>query len=293
MEIIDALDRFSQYLYVERGLAKATVEAYMDDLKRFVNSLDHLKFADELDNDDVRKYIRDMAKNGLQTSTILRRVSSIRLFFSFLQGEKVLTNKTSLIDLPRLSEHLPSVLSIEEIEALFDAPDLSKPEGIRNRAMLEVMYASGLRVSELLSLDKNSINMKDGMIRIKGKGSKERLVPIGDFAKEYLQKYMIEVRSKNIGRNNKYLFLNQKGEPLTRQYFWKQIKKYALEAGIEVNISPHTLRHSFATHLLENGAELRAVQALLGHSNIATTQIYTHLSNQRILSAYDLYMKKK
>jgi integrase/recombinase XerD len=159
--------------------------------------------------------------------------------------------------------------------------------------MLETMYASGLRVSELLALEKGRINFKKAIITVFGKGAKERKVPLGDFAIEYIQKYDKEVRKLNPGKDSKYLFLNRYGEPLSRQYFFKQIKKYALEAGIETPISPHTLRHCFATHLLENGAQLRAVQEMLGHANIATTQIYTHISTKRILSAYDLYMKGK
>ena len=182
---------------------------------------------------------------------------------------------------------------MEEIDRLLDAPDTSKGDGLRDKAMLEVMYASGLRVSELLNLERERLNIKTGVISVMGKGAKERKVPIGEFALDYVIQYIETVRRKNRGKKSKYLFLSKYGEPLSRQYFFKQIKKYALLAGIEVNISPHTLRHCFATHLLENGAELRAVQSMLGHSNIATTQIYTHISTKRIVSAYDLYMNKK
>ena len=159
--------------------------------------------------------------------------------------------------------------------------------------LLETMYASGLRVSELLALERSRVNLDKNVVTIFGKGAKERKVPLGDFAIDYIIQYINEVRNKNPGRKSKYLFLNRYGKPLSRQYFFKQIKKYALEAGIETDISPHTLRHCFATHLLENGTQLRAVQAMLGHENIATTQIYTHISTKRVLSAYDLYMNKK
>ena len=188
---------------------------------------------------------------------------------------------------------MPNCLSLEEVESLFEAIDMKNKEGIRDRAMLETMYAAGLRVSELLSLERERLNIKTGVVSIIGKGSKERKVPIGDFALEYVIQYINGPRNKNKGKKSKYLFLSKYGKPLSRQYFFKQIKKYAEIAGIGINISPHTLRHCFATHLLENGADLRAVQSMLGHANIATTQIYTHISTKRIVSAYDLYMNKK
>ena len=197
------------------------------------------------------------------------------------------------MDKPKGSKKLPVCISIEEVEALLNAPDLDKNEGQRDRAMLEVMYSSGLRISELLNLTMRQINFQRGMLRIVGKGNKERIVPIGDYALEYLNKYITEGRRKNINKNSDYVFLNRYGEPLSRVYFFKQVKKYAKEAGIKEEISPHTLRHCSATHMLENGAELRAVQEMLGHANIATTQIYTNISSKRILSAYDLYSKRK
>ena len=182
---------------------------------------------------------------------------------------------------------------MEEVEELFDVIDITKADGLRDRAMLETMYASGLRVSELLLLERKNINLKHGVVSVFGKGAKERKVPLGDFASDFIARYIDEVRCKNPGKNTKYLFLSKYGKPLSRQSFFKQIKKYAALAEIDANISPHTLRHCFATHLLEQGAELRMVQAMLGHSNIATTQIYTHVSTKRIISAYDLYMKRK
>ena len=229
----------------------------------------------------------------LSVPTILRRISCTKNFYLFLENERVISFQIDNLDKPKGSKKLPICISVEEVEALLNQPDLSKPEGQRDRAMLEVMYSSGLRVTELISLKVKQINFARGIIKIIGKGDKERIVPIGDYALEYLSKYLNDGRRKNKNRNSDYLFLNRYGEPVSRIYFFKQVKKYAQEAGIDVEISPHTLRHCFATHMLENGAELRAVQEMLGHTNIATTQIYTNISSKRILSAYDLYSKRK
>ena len=207
--------------------------------------------------------------------------------------EHIIEFQIDNLDKPKGTKKLPVCISVEEVEALLECPDLDKPEGQRDRAMLEVMYSSGLRISELLNLRMRDVNFSRGMINVIGKGDKERNVPIGDYALEYLYKYIEDGRSKNMNRNSPYLFLNRYGEPVSRVYFFKQVKKYAEKAGIVEEISPHTLRHCFATHMLENGAELRAVQEMLGHANIATTQIYTNISSKRILSAYDLYSKRK
>ena len=206
-------------------------------------------------------------------------------------SENLLEANVELIDVPKKESYLPSVLSFEEIDLLLEQPDLNKPTGIRDKAMLELMYATGLRVSELLTIEKKNLSLTKNLIRIFGKGAKERFVPISEFAMDYLIKYINEVRNKSKFRDSKYIFINEKGKPLTRQFFWQQVKKYAESADIEVNVSPHTLRHCFATHLLENGAELLSVQKMLGHSNVATTQIYTHISSKRIRSAYDMFMK--
>ena len=215
------------------------------------------------------------------------------LRYMFLKREKIIFINIPDIEPPKKPQRLPNCLSVEEVEALLDAPDISKPEGLRDKAMLELMYSSGLRVSELISLERRRINLDRGIATIFGKGAKERKVPIGDFALEYVKKYISEARNKNPGKDSKYLFLNRYGKSLSRQYFFKQVRKYATLAGITIEISPHTLRHCFATHLLEGGAQLRMVQEMLGHVNIATTQIYTHISTKRIISAYDLYMNKK
>ncbi len=292
MEINDAGELFQQYLLAEKGLSLQTVNSYMNDLKQFF-SYNKKERVEELEVDDLEDFLH--YQNNIQRliSTVLRRISSIRMFYLFLKREGYYKGDIPEIVPPKKAETLPNCLSVEEVDMLLNTPNMKSASGIRDRAMLEVMYASGLRVSELLSLEKAKVNLTKGIITIKGKGAKERKVPIGDFAIEYVIKYIDEVRSHNPGKGSKYLFLNRQGKPLSRVYFFKQIKKYALEAGIMENISPHTLRHCFATHLIENGAELRAVQEMLGHANLATTQIYTHVSSKRIISAYDLYMKGK
>ena len=206
-------------------------------------------------------------------------------------NEKKIKCNIDQLDLPKKPHHLPTVLSFEEVDSLLEQPDLSKPAGIRDRAMLEVMYATGLRVSELLTIEKKNLSIEKKQIRIFGKGAKERYVPISTFALEYLIKYINEVRNESPYRNSKYIFINKEGKPLSRQAFWQIIKNYASKAGIIENVTPHTLRHCFATHLLENGADLRSVQEMLGHSDISTTQIYTHVSSKRIRSVYDMFMK--
>ena len=294
MEISDAIENFQQYLLVEKGLSKQTIAAYSDDLKRFFMYFEHKKKTEDLHGENLIEFLRyEMSQYDLTVSTAMRRLSSTKQFYLYLKKEGLFKGEIPKIDTPKKPEKLPNCLSVEEVEELLNMPDVNKPEGLRDRAMLETMYASGLRVSELLALEKKNVNFKKALIIVFGKGAKERKVPLGDFAIEYIQKYISEVRSKNPGKDTKYLFLNRYGKPISRQYFFLQIRKYAAMAGINQTISPHTLRHCFATHLLENGAQLRAVQEMLGHANIGTTQIYTHISTKRILSAYDLYMKRK
>ena len=293
MEIIDAIDLFSQYLTVEKGLSLKTVNSYLDDLKRFFMYFKDKKEVNELSPYDLNSFVNYELNSGLTVPTALRRLSSIRSFYSFLKKEGYYEGELPEVDPPKKPKELPNCLSIEEVESLLEAPNMKSPSGIRDKAMLELMYASGLRVSELLNLEKRNVNLNKGIITIFGKGAKERKVPMGDFALEYVVKYLNEVRDLFHGKDSKYLFLNRQGKPLSRVYFFKQIRKYAESVGIETQISPHTLRHCFATHMLEGGAELRAVQEMLGHTNIATTQIYTHISTKRIINAYDLFMNKK
>ena len=293
MEIVDAIDLYEQYILAEKGLQKKTAENYLSDIKFFFEFFKDKKTTEELYGHDLIDFLRHELGIGLSISTALRRLSSTKGFFLFLKREGYLEDEIPEIETPKKPEHLPNCLTVEEVDRLLDIPDITTASGLRDRAMLETMYASGLRVSELLALERGKVNLERGVVSVFGKGAKERKVPLGEFASEFIAKYIQEVRSKNPGKTSKYLFLNRYGEPLSRQYFFIQIKKYAELAGIDVDISPHTLRHCFATHLLENGAQLRAVQEMLGHENIATTQIYTHISTKRVISAYDLYMNKK
>ena len=292
MNINWAYEKFLEFLFYERNISINSLDCYKDDLNQFFHVINK-KDACELNSMDIEKFIKYLSLNNKTTSTIIRRVGTVKQFYLFLQKEKIIENDSSIIILPRLNYHLPNVLSLEEVERLFEQPSLSKYDGLRDRAMLELMYSSGMRVSELLNLKLKQINIELGVIKVLGKGNKERNVPVGDFAKEYLLNYLYNGRSKFDIHKSQYVFLNRQGMPISRQYFWKKIKEYARMAGIDSNVSPHTLRHSFATHLLEGGSSLRMVQEILGHSNISTTQIYTHVSSKRILSAYDLFMNKK
>ena len=290
MLINEVKDEFLSYLIVERGDSKATIDNYSIDLDQFI-SFEENKDISLLKREDISDFINYLSSKGLKTSSIIRRSTVIRLFYIYLNKEKLIDVPLTGLYLPKNEKHLPSVLSTDEVDALLDCFDLTKEVEIRDKAMLETMYASGLRVSELLSLELGNINFVQGYIKTKGKGSKERIIPIGEFALEYLTLYIDKVRRCNVGYKTKYVFLNKEGKPISRQYFWRKVKEYALRANIYTEISPHTLRHSFATHLLENGANLREVQEMLGHSKIETTQIYTHISTKRIISAYDQFIK--
>ena len=287
----DAREQYLIACIVERGLLSQTIISYREDFNLFQLLLEDNFDVRNLTKEHLNNFLMKLSNEGKSISTVLRRLSTIRNFYIYLQRMNLINSNEILIDLPKQSKHLPSVLSLEEIDELFMQPDLTKPSGIRDRAMLEIMYACGLRVSELLSIEKKNISFETYTIRIFGKGAKERVVPVSEFALDYLIKYINEVRNYSKNRQSKYIFLNEEGKPISRQYFWQIIKKYSEKAGIIVNVTPHTLRHCFATHLLENGADLRAFQEMLGHSKINTTQIYTHVSSKRILSAYDKFMK--
>jgi len=293
MDIVDAIDSFNQYLIAEKGLSIVTAKNYIDDLNHFFLYFSSVKEVNELESYYLIDFMHHELSLGLSVSTALRRLSSTKSFYIFLKKEGIYKDEIPNIEAPKKPNHLPTCLTSEEVDDLLDAPNLNKDDEIRDKAMLELMYSSGLRVSELLMLERSKLNLKQGIVSIFGKGSKERKIPVGDFAIEYVVKYLNEVRGKYDKYKSKYLFISKLGEPLSRQFFFKRIKEYALRAGIQENISPHTIRHCFATHMLENGAGLRAVQEMLGHSNIGTTQIYTHISTKRIISAYDLYMKNK
>lgn len=291
MHIDEAVRHYTNYLVIEKGLTNTTVNAYLDDIHLFHETF---QFSDTHDIAPmhVSDFISLENQKGLSSATIVRRLSSIYNYLLFLKDEGAYKHELKRFNRPKITKALPQYLTTDEVERLLDTPDLTNHRGIRDKAMLEVMYASGLRVSELLALKREEVNFTRGIVKIRGKGNKDRLIPIGDFALESLAFYMNQVRFHHETKESRVIFLNRDGNPLTRQYFFKMIKAYAVAAGITQNISPHSLRHAFATHLLENGAELRAVQAMLGHTNIATTEIYTHVSTKRIISAYDRIMKK-
>ena len=291
MEIVDAIDLFHQYVLVEKGLSKQTWVSYLEDLQAFFNYFSNKKDTDGLLETDLYEFLKFELSLGKSVSTALRRLSSTRSFYVFLKKEGHYLGNIPDIETPKKPKHLPNCLSEEEIDRLLEVPDMTSPSGIRDRAMLETMYASGLRVSELLNLKRGQVNLNKCIITVFGKGAKERKVPIAEYATEYIKKYINEVRNKSEFKKSEYLFLNRSGEPLSRVYFFKQVRKYAELAGIDMIISPHTLRHSFATHLLNRGAQLRMVQGMLGHTNIATTQIYTHVSSEKLKSDYDKIMK--
>ena len=291
MEIVDAVDRYHQYVLVERGLSLQTWVSYLEDIQSFFHHFDQKKTTNDLEETDLYEFLKYELSIGHSISTSLRRLSCMRNFFLFLKREGYYDGLIPEIETPKKPKYLPNCLTEDEVEALLNAPDITSPSGLRDKAMLETMYSSGLRVSELLKLEKGQVNLTKGVITVFGKGAKERKVPIADYAVDYIKQYIKEVRNKNEKKGSKYLFLNRKGEPISRVYFFKQVKKYSELAGIETNVSPHTLRHSFATHLLNHGAQLRIVQGMLGHTNIATTQIYTHVSSDKLKSDYDKIMK--
>ena len=287
------IDNFLNYLMVERGLAALTVESYGRDLRKFADYLDGQGAGDfcAVDSVVIISFMLYLRNHGLTSRSSARSLSAVRMFFRFLVNEGVLNNDPTInIESPRIRPHLPSVLSITEVEALLAQPDLSTTRGRRDRAMLELLYATGVRVSELVGLRVSSINLEVGYLVAFGKGSRERIVPLGETAQECLREYITSTRPRFLKKKtSQSLFLNGSGEALTRQGFWKIIKRYALRAGIGKALSPHTLRHSFATHLLERGADLRSVQMMLGHADISTTQIYTHVTQERLKKIHHQY----
>ncbi|MBN8208072.1 site-specific tyrosine recombinase XerD [Bacillus sp. NTK071] len=290
----DQVQDFLHYLIVERSLSKNTLDAYRRDLAQYVVHLKEKEAVVSLD--EVRRvhivnYLYELKDQGKASTTIARNIASIRSFHQFLLREKAVDQDPSVhIETPKTERKLPKILSTSEVEELLEAPDYSTPYGKRDRAMLEVLYATGLRVSELVDLRMEDVHLTMGFIRTIGKGNKERIVPLGKMARDALTTYLDEGRSQLMKqKKTDTLFLNHRGERLSRQGFWKMLKKLAIKANIVKPLTPHTLRHSFATHLLENGADLRAVQELLGHADISTTQIYTHVTKARLKDIYSTY----
>ncbi len=285
------IDRFIDSIWLEQGLSKATLSAYRSDLKVLnqwaVNkqlTIDNISRADLLD------FIAHKANSGSSSRTSARMLSSYRRFYSYLfQQELISSNPTEKISMPKLGRTLPKLLSEEQVIRLIKAPNTKKPLGFRDRTMLEILYATGLRVSELVSLKQGNLNLNQGYVRVMGKGSKERLVPMGSIAKRWLKRYLngpiIEILGE---RQSDYLFPTRTSESISRQAFWQIVKKYSNKVSIDSDLSPHSLRHAFATHLINHGADLRVVQMLLGHSDLSTTQIYTHIAQHRLK---DLHQK--
>lgn len=288
------IDEFIDYLSVERGLAKNTLYAYKDDLQKYISYLESKKISsiEQTKKEDIINFILKLKDRGLSTNTVSRKLAAIKNFYRFLVLERYLESDiTSVLDAPKLWKKLPEVLSLDEVEKLLKCPNLKNWLGIRDRAALELMYATGMRVSEVTNLSLDDLNFEIGFIRCKGKGQKERIVPLGKEAKKAILRYLKDVRpnlSKE-GKPNNYLFLTRLGMKVSRQTFWKMVKKYLKQAKIKKDTSPHTLRHSFATHLLERGADLRIIQEMLGHADISTTQIYTHINKERLKSIHKKY----
>lgn len=281
---------FINYLSTERGLALNTLESYGRDLRQYADFLERGKFAtlESASRATIISYLLYLEKQGKATATIARRLAALKSFYQFLLREKVLDkDPTANLESPKLEKRLPKVLTVKEIEQLLKQPNPMNATGLRDRAMLELLYATGIRVSELVSLNLGDVNVDMGYVRCYGKGAKERIVPLGSMAQRSVADYLASGRGQLVRDvREQALFVNHHGRRLTRQGFWKIVKKYAADAKIDKDITPHTLRHSFATHLLENGADLRSVQEMLGHADISTTQIYTHITKGRLKEVY-------
>lgn len=287
----ELIDDYERYLLIDQGKSQNTIQSYMRDLKKFVTFINKQELVEinNINKDTIQLYIISLNKAGFAASTTNRMISTLKNFFHYLiREQKMDHNPMDLIQGAKNRKHLPKTLSSKEIDRLLEAPDTETNNGIRDRAILEVMYASGLRVSELTHLKMNELHLELGFIQTIGKGDKERIIPIGEEALFWIKKYLEEVYPiyAKKSTDSTILFLTQRGKQFTRQGIWKNLKKYVNLAGIDHEVSPHILRHSFATHLLENGADLRMVQELLGHSDISTTQIYTHVSKQRLQEIY-------
>lgn len=278
------IDNFIDELWLEKGLSKNTLTAYRNDIQTFSNWYKGNSLL-EVERVDLLDYLADRLKQGFSSRSTARSLSSLRAFYSHLTVRHNLKeDPTSRVESPKLGKSLPKTLSEEEVERLIQAPDVDDDIGLRDRAMLELIYACGLRVSELISLDILNINLRQGVIRVIGKGEKERLVPMGEEALHWVERYINKSRPNFIKADNKIteVFLSKRGKAMTRQTFWYRLKEYAQLASINKELSPHTLRHAFATHLINHGADLRTVQLLLGHSSLSTTQIYTEVARHRM-----------
>jgi integrase/recombinase XerD len=286
----ELIKKFLIYLTVEKGLAKNTLESYERDLRKYFHFM-KAKNVDDISRTDVISFQARLSAEGIATPSAARSLSAVRGFHKYLMLDGLAQrDPTVTIETPRGWKRLPKTLSSADVDSLLNQPDPSVPIGMRDKAMLELLYATGLRVSELVGLRVPDLNLERGFLIVMGKGSKERAVPMGELAIAAIKHYLAGARQTLLnGTDSDLLFISSKRRGITRQMFWERIKFYTVQAGIGKNISPHTVRHSFATHLLDNGADLRAVQAMLGHSDISTTQIYTHVSRQRLKQIHEKY----
>lgn len=287
------VDMFLEYLSVERGLAANTIFSYRRDLKAYLDFLEHKvkKTVMSSTREDIRAFMFFEKDKGLSAPSIARNLTALRMFYRFLTRERLVKDDaSSYIDTPRLWKKVPEILNLSEVQNLIEAADLHTDQGIRDRAILEVMYATGMRVSEVSNLKLRDVHLDVGFLRCQGKGKKERIVPLGKKACGAVLRYLEKVRPEQVKKDAALeLFLNRSGKKISRISLWKIIKHYALKAGIRKSMKPHILRHSFATHLLEGGADLRSVQEMLGHVDISTTQIYTHVNRDRLKSIHKMY----
>jgi integrase/recombinase XerD len=286
----ELIDTFLNYLLVERGLANNTILSYRADLNSYFDFLEGQRVStlSNIQKTDITNFMLSQKDRGVAANSIARRLAAIRMFHRFLSRERIVSNDpTSLIDSPKLWKKIPDALSLNEVEVLLAQPNIRDTQGIRDKAILETLYATGMRVSESANLKTDNVNFDIGFLRCFGKGNKERIVPLGSKAGSSIKRYLESSRPRLLkGRVSEFLFVSRLGKKISRQSLWKIIKKYARAARIKKTIKPHTLRHSFATHLLERGADLRSVQEMLGHSDISTTQIYTHINKDRLKSVH-------
>jgi integrase/recombinase XerD len=287
------VDQYLNYLVFEKGLSEKTIESYSSDLSRYLDFLKQKRVTNIADAETslILKHLIALRKSGLGSRSCARHLITLRGFHRFLAQEKIIEfDPAKLIDLPKSGLKLPDVLSVSEVELLLNIPDTNQPMGKRNAAMLELLYAAGLRVSELVNLKFLDVNLEACFVRVLGKGSKERIVPFGLFAKKKMDDYINNARPLLLKDGiSQFLFVARKGHPMTRQGFWKLLKQYAMQAGIKKKITPHSFRHSFASHLLEGGADLRTVQVMLGHVDISSTQIYTHVARDHLRRIHEKY----
>ncbi len=285
------LQAFLDFLSVEKGLSTNTILSYSRDLHKLFRFLKKEKIPwDSVQEEDLVRFIHHQSRAGLSSRSLGRLISTLKSFYKFLVLDDVIKKNPAVnLSSPKIWFKLPQFLTVEEVGSLLKRPDEQKIRGIRDKAMLELLYATGLRASELVSLKIKDLNMEEGFLLCRGKGGKERIVPIGRSARYSIQKYLDEARLQIMKEPSDVLFLTSRSGAFTRQGFWKMLKSYAKEAGLGLKISPHILRHSFATHLLERGADLRSVQLMLGHTQITTTQIYTHVSRERLRKVYEKY----